>query len=121
MNNYMNTDKDIHARIYKFVLNCFRNVIQKIPRRYENIPIIEQLASSLTSIGANDREADAAGSRKDFIAKYMIVRKEANETIFWLSLVGDLGLIQRNIINIYLPEGQEIMNIVSSIIKSARL
>lgn len=58
MNNYHNTVKDIHKRVYDFILNCFRDVVQQIRRKPENIPIIEQLASSLTSIGANDREAD---------------------------------------------------------------
>jgi len=80
MNKYANTDKDIHKRIYLCVIGCFRDIVQKIPRRTENNPIIEQLAASLTSMGANDREADAAGSPRDFIAKYVIVRKDTNET-----------------------------------------
>ena len=120
MNKYKGTEKDIHRRIYRFVLDCFRDVVQKILRKPENIPIIEQLASSLTSIGANDREADAAGSRKDFIAKYTIVRKETNETLFWLSLVHDLILVNQKTVSQYLVEGEEILNIVSSIIKNAR-
>jgi len=63
MNTYKGTSKDIHARIYQFVVHCFRDVVMKIPRRPETTPIIEQTAASLTSIGANDREADASGSK----------------------------------------------------------
>ncbi len=119
MNKYFSTDKDIHKRIYRFVVNCFQHVVMKITKASTNEPIIGQLSSSLTSMGANDREADAAGSRKDFIAKYMIVRKESNETIYWLSLVRDLHLLPQATVNPYLLEGEEILHVVSSIIKSA--
>lgn len=98
MNQYKDTEKDIHIRIYKFILNCFKNVVRKIPKTTENIPIISQLSSSLTSIGANDQEADASASKKDFIAKYNIVRKEIKETKYWLSLVHDADLINKLIV-----------------------
>lgn len=120
MNKYKGTDKDIHTRIYRFVLGCFRDVVMKIPRRPETVPIIEQIASSLTSVGANDREADASGSRKDFIARYTIVKKEANETVFWLMLISDLTLVQSGVVGRYIGECQEIFNIVSTIILRAK-
>ncbi len=97
MNKYRDTDKDIHKRIYYFILNCFREVIKKIPKTVENIPIIQQLTSSLTSMGANDQEADAAATKKDFIAKYTIVRKETKETKYWLSFVKDTGIVNTSI------------------------
>ena len=120
MNKYANTDKDIHTRIYKFVINCFKEVVQKIQRRPENIPIIEQIASSLTSVGANDREADAAGSKKDFVAKYIIVRKEMHETQFWLSIIHDLNLVNQNLVTVQLAELDQLFKIVSTIIIRAK-
>ena len=120
MNKYKNTDKDIHVRIYQFVLLCFREVVMQIPRRTETIPIISQISASLTSMGANDREADASGSKNDFIAKYMIVKKETNETIFWLTLVGDLHLVDQSTIQKHITEGQEIFHVISSIILSTK-
>jgi len=120
MNKYSNTDKDIHARIYKFTINCFREVVRKIPKTTENIPIISQVSSSLTSIGANDQEADAANSRKDFVAKYMIVKKETKETKYWLSFIRDSALIKENIIQPHIDECQEILLIVSKIIENTR-
>ena len=74
MNKYSGTDKDIHKRIHKFVVSCFVDVVRKIPKTPENIPIIRQISASLTSIGANDQEADAADSRRDFVAKYKITK-----------------------------------------------
>lgn len=120
MNKYRNTEKDIHARIYRFILNVFRDVVRKIPKSTENITIISQLSSSLTSIGANDQEADASGSKKDFIAKYMIVKKESNETKYWLSLVRDCGLLSPSLVEPYVRECQEILLIVSKILENSR-
>lgn len=119
MNKYASTDKDIHKRIYSFVIKCFEGTVKKIPKTVENNPLISQLSASLTSVGANDREADACGSRKDFIAKYLIVRKEANETIYWLSLASDLRLVPSAIIKPQISEAQEILRIVSAIIRNA--
>ena len=101
MNKYKDTPQDIHSRIYKFVINCFKNVVKKIPRTTESFPIISQLSSSLTSMGANDQEADGASTKKDFIAKYYIVKKEAKETKYWLSVIKDteisLNLTLKNV------------------------
>ena len=95
MNKYRNTEEDIHQRIYKFILGCFKDIVKKIPKTTENLPIIHQVSSSLTSMGANDQEADASGSRRDFIAKYQVVDP-------------------------YIAECQEILLIVSKIIENAK-
>ena len=118
MNKYRGTEKDIHKRIYRFVIGCFKEVVRKIPKSPENITIIEQLTASLTSTGANDQEADAAYSKRDFVAKYKIVRKEAKETYYWLSVVKDLELIEKMVVEKYLAECEEIRNVVSKIIEN---
>ncbi|OGG11436.1 hypothetical protein A2Z00_05640 [Candidatus Gottesmanbacteria bacterium RBG_13_45_10] len=120
MNKYANTEKDIHARIYRFIITCFRDVVKKIPKTSENIPIIGQLSSSLTSMGANDQEADASESKRDFIAKYTIVKKETKETKYWLSFVTDAQLISKSIVQPYSQEVQEILLIVSKIIQNTK-
>ena len=51
----------------------------------------------------------------------MIVRKETNETLYWLNVVRDLKLVHSDIVLPYIKECQEILNVVSSIIKSAKL
>ena len=120
MNKYKDTPQDIHKRIYNFIINCFGDVVKKIPKTVENIPIISQLSSSLTSIGANDQEADATITKKDFIAKYMIVKKESKETKYWLSVIKDLQLVPKLTIEPYIQECQEILMIVSKIINNTR-
>lgn len=48
--------------------------------------IARQLLKSGTSIGANIREAQNAESKQDFIHKFKIAAKEADETAYWLEL-----------------------------------
>lgn len=119
VNKYKDTDKDIHKRIYQFILRVFR-LIRKIPQTPGNVRIIDQISGSLTSMGANDQEAEAAGSKKDFILKYSIVKKETKETYYWLHLINDLQLLPFNI-DSEMKECKEILNVVSSIILSCKI
>lgn len=52
-----------------------------------NKSVIAQLIRSATSIGANYMEADCAESKKDFIHKIGICKKEAKETTHWLHML----------------------------------
>ncbi|KKR91983.1 MAG: hypothetical protein UU42_C0006G0022 [Candidatus Woesebacteria bacterium GW2011_GWA1_41_13b] len=49
--------------------------------------LILQAIRSGTSVGANYREADGSESKKDFIHKIMVCKKEAKETLYWLGLI----------------------------------
>jgi len=121
MNKYSGTEKDIHIRIHKFVTSCFVNIIRKIPKTPENIPIIQQISASLTSIGANDQEADAANTNKDFILKYTIAKKETKETKYWLSLISDTVILEKTLLDPYIRESQEILLIISKIIQNSKI
>lgn len=52
-----------------------------------NKSIVSQLIRSATSIGANYMEADCAESKKDFVHKIGICKKEAKETTYWLHML----------------------------------
>ena len=56
--------------------------------------MIDQLARSGTSAGANIHEAQYAHSRADFAAKFEIALKEANETGYWIRLLRLTGIIR---------------------------
>lgn len=58
-----------------------------LPKDVISIPIISQLVRSVTSIGANYREANGASSPKDFQNKIFICKKEAKETQYWLRIL----------------------------------
>src|SRR5437763_1206318 len=110
-----NKIQDIHERIYQFVIRII-NLVKQIPKTPENIILINQITRSATSVGANDQEADGTDSKKDFIAKYTIVRKEAKETAYWLRIIGDTNPSLKKRMDNIQQEGKEIVKIVSSII-----
>lgn len=58
-----------------------------IPKNIITTPIISQLVKAGTSIGANYCEADCAESKKDFVHKIGICKKESKETKYWLRMV----------------------------------
>ena len=107
--------QDIHERIYQFVIRVI-NLVKKLPRTPENIILINQITKSATSMGANDQEADGTDSRKDFIAKYAIVRKEGKETNYWLRIIADTNISFKPRMQDLMQEGKEIVKIVSTII-----
>lgn len=61
---------------------------QKLPQNDLIKPLIKQLIRSGTSVGANYMEANNAASKRDFRNKIKICQKEANETQYWLKLLG---------------------------------
>lgn len=110
---------DIHDRIYKFVIRVI-NFTKSVPQNPQNLPIINQLVRSATSIGANDQEADGALTRKDFIKCYVIVRKESKETNYWLSIIADTNQKLAPRMRSLQQECKELTKIISSIIISAK-
>lgn len=111
---------DIHERIYQFILSVI-TLVNKLPHTSSNNIIINQVLRSVTSIGANDQEADGTLTKKDFIHCYTIVRKEAKETVFWISLIGDTNTLEiKDAVIPIQKEGTEIIAIVSTIINKTR-
>jgi|SRR3989338_1128835 len=82
--------------------------------------IIEQLVRSGTSVGANYFEANGASSKKDFINKVFISKKEAKETQHWLRM---LSKADQSVIvearELY-KETQELAMIFSTIITNTK-
>jgi four helix bundle protein len=79
----------------------------------------KQFLRAATSIGANVEESVAAQSKKDFISKMAIASKEARETKYWLRLLNQSQIVQEDY-TYYLNEIDEIIRILTSIVKSAQ-
>ncbi|KKR03561.1 MAG: hypothetical protein UT31_C0016G0005 [Parcubacteria group bacterium GW2011_GWF2_39_13b] len=77
---------NLEERTTKFAEEIIK-FTKEIKNTIENIPTKSQLVKSGTSIGANYCEADEAESRKDFIHKIAICKKETRETKYWLRLI----------------------------------
>jgi len=92
---------------------------QKLTKNIVNIEIIKQLVRSSGSVGANYIEANESLSKKDFILRIKICRKEAKETIYWLKLlVIDEGQEEKR--EMLIKEATELMKIFGAIIEKCK-
>ena len=114
----MQRQYEIHGRVFIFVTRGLK-VIRFIPKTIESKIIIDQYVRALTSVGANDNEADGVTSKKDFIHVYTIVRKELKEVQYWLRIIAELYPHLKLRLQNLLQENEELIKIVSSIILSA--
>ena len=106
----------VRQKSYDFALRIVR-LCSHLKDQY-NFEIARQLLKSGTSIGANIEEALAGQSRKDFFAKMCIASKEAREAHYWLRLINDSGIIDKNKIENLLEASEELVKILSSIVKT---
>jgi len=83
--------ENLKDRTKKFAISVIR-FCSKLPKSLEFLVIKKQLISCATSVGANYRSACRARSKADFIAKLSIVEEEADESIYWLELIQELGM-----------------------------
>ena len=113
-----NRNYDIHERIFNYIVSTI-NFLNKLPKTPTNLIFINQVTRSVTSMGANDQEADGVSSKKDFLHGFTIVRKEGKETIFWLRLIEKTNSSKfRGETQDLINEGGEIVAIISTIIKN---
>ncbi len=76
---------DLEERSYQFSKRI-RDYVKQLPRTISNIEYGKQLIRSSGSVGANYIEANESLSKKDFIMRVKICKKEAKESRYWLKL-----------------------------------
>jgi len=80
-----NKQYDLEERTFRFAKRC-RDFVMKLPKTIANIEYGKQLIKSSGSQAANYIEANEALSKKDFIHRIKICRKETKESALWLQL-----------------------------------
>lgn len=80
----------------------------------------KQFLRSVTSVGANVREAVNAQSKADFIHKLSISQKECDETMYWLELLKQTDYISENEFNSIHQQSNEVLKIIRSIIITSK-
>jgi four helix bundle protein len=114
-----NDKRDLKERSYQFALRVIK-MVQSLPRTRVALILGDQVLRSGTSIGANVEEAYAGLSKKDFIHSMNIARKEARETKYWTRLIIDSGLLKKERVESLLMENEEIIKILTSIVKTSQ-
>jgi four helix bundle protein len=111
---------DLEERTFIFAKQV-RELCKKLPNSISNIEDTRQVIRSSGSISANYIEANESLSKKDFIHRIKICRKEAKETILWLKLIDieKTNYLKNNIANL-IQESTELLLIFSSIINKSK-
>jgi four helix bundle protein len=73
-----------------------------------------------TSIGANAEEAQDGQSKADFIAKLSVSRKESRETIWWLRVALQIGVVTKDEVEWELDEAGQLRAMIVRAIKTAQ-
>ena len=104
---------------YAFAVRVVKLCRQLIVTQKEFV-LSKQLLRSGTSIGANVREGEDGQSRADFLHKFSIALKEANETSYWLDLLHDTGFINDEEYESIQTDCMELKKLLTSIVKTTR-
>ena len=115
----MKADNQIQTASKAFALRIIR--FYKYLNEEKNIKVLsKQVLRSGTSIGANVRESINAQSKMDFINKMNIALKEANETEYWLELLYESDIIDKNQFESIYDDCSKLSAILKKIIKTTK-
>ena len=93
---------------------------QVLPKTREANVIAQQLLRSATSMAANYRAVGRARSQAEFIAKLGIVVEESDETVFWLEMLGDSGMVPASKLTDLSNEANQLLSIFSASRRTAK-
>ena len=110
---------DLEERTLRFA-HRVREFVKKLPKTLANIEDSRQLVNASGSVGANYIEANEALSKKDFVMRIKICRKEAKESRYWLRLIdtGSVSKLEKERDEL-VQEATELMNIFGSILRKS--
>lgn len=110
---------ELKQRTKKFSIDVIK-FVETAPRLRSLDILTHQLLRSSTSVGANYRSACRGKSTADFINKIVIVEEEADESIYWLELIEESGLINSTTLPELKKEANELTAIFTAIGKTAK-
>ena len=111
--------EELKARTKKFAIRIIK-MTQALPKNRIGDVLGKQILRSSTSIGANYRAACRARSDDDFISKLGIVEEETDETLYWLELICESGVIKPHLLQNLVKEADELTAIFTASRKTAR-
>ncbi len=115
----MDKGNQIVEKSYYFAIRIVKMTKLLTARRTEDV-LTRQILKSGTAVGALISEAVFAQSKADFINKYSIALKEANETKYWLDLFHDTEIIsEKEYASIY-PDCVELVKILVAILNTLK-
>ena len=111
--------RDLKKQTKEFTLRIIE-FVETLPSGRTPDVIGGQLLRAGTSVGANYRSACRARSTADFISNMGIVEEEADESLYWMELLIQAGIVKPENLNSLMEEGDELLAITVSSINTAK-
>jgi four helix bundle protein len=111
--------EEFKARTKAFGVRVYKLVVSLQQPQHGQV-LGRQLLRAGTSVGANYRAACRARSPADFVAKMKIVEEECDESLYWIELLCELGLVKSDLLAGLTAEGNELLALIVASIKTAR-
>lgn len=105
--------RELKDRTKQFALRILR-MSEALPRTRQANVINSQILRSATGMAANYRAVGRARSKAEFISKIGIVIEEADETVFWLELLLDAGIVKPSKLQHLLNEANQLLSIFAA-------
>ena len=109
--------KELEERTKRFTIRILK-MSSYLPNTPEGRVVKYQISKSGSSVGANYREANRARSKPDFKSRIGICESEASETIYWLEIVSELGMVKKDNLGSLHNEAGELLAIFTTIGKN---
>ena len=101
----------MQQRTKQFALRIIK-LYQALPKTDEAQILGKQILRAGTSVGSNYRAACRSRSVKEFYSKVSIVIEEADESMFWLELLIESGIVKASLLRDLISENEEIVKIL---------
>ena len=111
--------EDLRSRTKKFALRVIR-LFAALPKTTEAQVLGKQVLRSGTSVGAHYREGHRARSTAEFISKIETALMEMDETIYWLELLIEGGIVKPERLGDLLDEANQLVAIFVTCVKNAK-
>lgn len=113
------TKQEMKLRTKQYALRVVK-AVQALPENRVANVLGNQLLRAGTSVGANYRAVCRAKSAADFVNKLKIVEEECDESLFWMEVLIESGIIAEKRFGQLMKEADEILAIVVSAAKTTR-
>jgi four helix bundle protein len=111
--------EELRDRTKAFAIRIVK-LYRLLPRTADSQVVGKQLLRCGTSVAANYRAACRGRSRAEWIAEIGLVVEEADETVFWLEMLSDCGIVPSQRCEDILKEAHELSAIFTAAQHTAR-
>jgi len=111
--------EELRQRTKTFAIRIV-NLFRSLPHTPDAQTLGKQVLRSGTSVAANYRAVCRARSKAEFISKLGIVVEEADETVFWLEVLGETGVVSHTRVFELRKEANELLAIFSASLRTSK-